>query len=250
MMTDRMPVFDFDELFGEDYIYFYEQSLTAERTQREADVIWRLVGLEAGLAVLDVGCGHGRISNALAERGARVTGLDASSYFLDMARRDANARGLDTIFVQGDMRSLEWVNTFEAVLIWFTTFGYFSDDDNARVATCAARTLRPGGRLLIEQINRYALLRGGLPSSHVVTRDDDLMIDHVHYDALADRSVTERIVVRGGKVERSKFSIRLYSPAELTRLLGEAGFRSFAVFGQDGQPFTLYGNRMIVVGTM
>jgi hypothetical protein len=76
------------------------------------------------------------------------------------------------------------------------------------------------------------------------------MIDRVEYDPLADRSITERIVVRDGIVTRSRFFVRLYSPAELTRLLGEAGFRSVQVFGQEGEPFTLYGDRVIVVGTI
>ena len=248
-MTDRIPEFDFDELFGEEYHYFYEQSLTTERTGREADAIWKLVALTLGSAVLDLGCGHGRISNALAGRGARVTGLDASPYFLDMARRDATERGLAVNFIQGDMRCLEWTNEFDVVLIWFTTFGYFNDIENAQVVQHSARALQPGGRLLIEQMNRYALVRGGLPSNYVVTRGNDLMIDRVEYDALSDRSVTERIIVRDGRVKRSKFFARLYSPAELTALLSECGFRSVQVFGQEGQPFTLYGPRTIVVGT-
>jgi cyclopropane fatty-acyl-phospholipid synthase-like methyltransferase len=75
MMTERITEFDFDETFGEEYYYFYEQSLIAERTEREADAIWKLVALKPGSTVLDLGCGHGRISNALTERGARVTGL-------------------------------------------------------------------------------------------------------------------------------------------------------------------------------
>ena len=133
-MTGRIPEFDFDELFGEEYHYFYEQSLTAERTEREADAIWKLVALTPGSTVLDLGCGHGRISNALAERGARVTGLDASAYFLDMARRDAAARSPGVNFIQGDMRCLEWTNAFDVVLIWFTTFGYFQ-----RCRECTSR---------------------------------------------------------------------------------------------------------------
>ena len=225
-MTDRTSEFDFDKLFGEDYHYFYEQSLTAERTEREADVIWKLVALTPDSTVLDLGCGHGRISNALAER------------------------GLAANFFQGDMRCLEWTNAVDVVLIWFTTFGYFNDVENAQVVQHSARALQPGGRLLIEQMNRYALVRGGLPSNYVVTRGNDLMIDRVEYDALSDRSATERIIVRDGRVKRSKFFVRLYSPAELTALLGEAGFRSVQVFGQEGQPFTLYGHRTMVVGTI
>jgi len=120
------------------------------------------------------------------------------------------------------MRCLEWTNAFDGVLIWFTTFGYFNDVQNAQVVQHSARALQPGGRLLIEQMNRYALVRGGQPSKYVVTRGNDLMIDRVEYDALSDRSV---FIVRDGRVKRSNFFVRLYSPAELTALLSEAGFR-------------------------
>jgi SAM-dependent methyltransferase len=235
VMKEQTPQFDFQGLFGEDYHYFYEESLSAERTQRETDAIWKLLELEPGQAVLNLGCGHGRIGNALAKRGARVTGVDTSVYFLELARKDAT---VDVTYVQQDMRTIPWTGVFDAAVIWFTTFGYFSDADNELVVQQAAKALKPNGQLLIEQINRAALQRRGLPASFVVSRGDDLMIDQVDYDGLTDRSQTERIVVRNGRVKRNKFSIRLYSPSEL----------SVRVFGQDGEPFTLYGNRLIVVG--
>ena len=208
---NNLPPFDAHDVFGDDYLYFYEDMLTPERTAREADAIWKLLALAPGHAVLDLGCGHGRIANALAQRGARVTGLDASQHFLSVARRDAAAAGVAVDFVEGDMRALSWQGVFDAALLWFTTFGYFGDDDNERVVREAAKALKPGGRFLIEQINRNALLRRGLPASHVVRRGDDMMVDLVDYDGLTDRSLTERIVVRGGKVKRAKYFVRLYS---------------------------------------
>jgi SAM-dependent methyltransferase len=247
MADASVPEFDAAALFGEDYIYFYEEALTAERNEREASAIWRLLSLTPGQAVLDLGCGHGRIGNALAQRGVVVTGLDASPYFLDLARKDAAARGLDVRYVRGDMRDLPWQASFDAVLIWFTTFGYFNDGDNARVIAEAARALRPGGKLLIEQINRVALLRAGQPSSFVVARGDDLMIDRIDYDGVTDRSLTERIVIRDGRVKRARFFVRLYSPAELSQLMRAAGFGACAVFGENGDPYALYGRRLIVV---
>jgi len=248
-MSD-LPPFDAHDVFGDDYLYFYEDMLTPERTAREVDAIWKLLALAPGHDVLDLGCGHGRIANALAARGARVTGLDASQHFLAVARRDAAATGVAVDYREGDMRALPWEGAFDAALIWFTTFGYFSDADNERVVRQAAKALKPGGRLLIEQINRNALLRRGLPTNHVVRRGDDMMIDIVDYDGLADRSLTERIVLRGGAMRRAKYFVRLYSPAELTALLTDAGFRTVDIHGQDGEPFTLYGNRVIAVGSL
>jgi Methyltransferase domain len=80
------------EAFGEDYLYFYDAFLTGEVSDAQADRLWRLLGLESGVEVLDVPCGHGRIANRLAARGASVTGLDANALFLARARRRGGAR--------------------------------------------------------------------------------------------------------------------------------------------------------------
>jgi hypothetical protein len=101
--------------------------------------------------------------------------------------------------------------------------------------------------LLIEQMHRNALLRQGLPTSHIVQRGDDLLIDLVDYDALAERSVTERLTVRGGTMRRAHYSVRLYGFAELARLLRMAGFRSVEGFGRDGAPLTTYDRRLLAV---
>jgi 2-polyprenyl-3-methyl-5-hydroxy-6-metoxy-1,4-benzoquinol methylase len=92
MTKEGTPKFNFEDLFGDDYYYFYELLLTAERTKREAEAVWKLLALEPGRALLDLGCGHGRMANALAELGASVTGLDASPYLLEIARKDAASR--------------------------------------------------------------------------------------------------------------------------------------------------------------
>lgn len=51
--------------------------------------IWRLLEVEQGMVVLDLGCGYGRIGSRLALRGYQVTGLDTSNRFLEMARQEA-----------------------------------------------------------------------------------------------------------------------------------------------------------------
>ena len=148
------------------------------------------------------------------------------------------------------MRALPWRRRFDAALLWYTTFGYFDEADNERVLQQAARALRPGGRLLVEQINRVALLRQGLPASFVTEHDHDLMIDRVTYDGLTERSHTERITVLDGRVRRCAFSVRLYSPAEMGRLLRSAGFEHVEVYGRDGEPFDVYARRLITVATL
>jgi SAM-dependent methyltransferase len=168
--------FDFDEVFDADYLFFYEP-LLADVTEADVDAIWRLLKLEPDMAVLDLACGHGRIANRLAERGARVTALDATALFLDRARRDAASRGVDVNYVEGDMRVLPWTDErFDRVVSWFTSFGYFDDTDNRRVLQEVHRVLRPDGRLLIENNNLVELLPRWQPAL-VTERNGHFAID-------------------------------------------------------------------------
>ena len=97
------PRFDREAAFDEDYLYFYADLLTPDRTEAEVELVWKLLALESGLELLDLACGHGRIANPLAERGVRVTGLDATPLFLELARADAAERGVEVEYVEGGL---------------------------------------------------------------------------------------------------------------------------------------------------
>jgi SAM-dependent methyltransferase len=238
--------FDFGEVFDEDYLYFYADLLPDERTEADVELIWGLLELNPGDNVLDLACGHGRIANRLAARGARVTGLDASPMFLDLARRDAADRGVDVEYVEGDMRSLPWSDRYEAVLIWFTSFGYFADDENRRVLAEALEALRRGGRLAVDINHLPALIRVFQPD-RVTERDGAFMIDRGTYDPLTGRGPTERIVIRSGRIRRFHYSVRMFTFTELREWLLQGGFESVDGYGMDGEPLSLESRRMIAV---
>lgn len=248
--TDSSGVaFDFEGVFSDDYLHFYGPDLTHDRNLRESALIWRMLSLQEGAAVLDLGCGHGRIAVELAKRGGQVTGLDASAKFLGLARKAATAAGLQISFIEGDMRRLPWQGEFDAVVVWFTTFGYFDDEDNELVLRQTARALKPGGRLLIEQIHRNAVLHQNFPQNLVVQRGDDFMVDVVDYDVLAERATTERTTIRNGHVRRTKYSVRLYGFAELAYLMRTAGFQAVEGFGRNGEPLTTHSRRLLTLAT-
>ncbi|TGQ18984.1 class I SAM-dependent methyltransferase [Mesorhizobium sp. M00.F.Ca.ET.217.01.1.1] len=238
---------DLELHFSDDYLHFSDLVHTPEGTDQEVAAIWELLALSQGSAILELGCGYGRIANRLAEKGAQVTGLDASPVLLKKAEADAAERQVDVEYVLGDMRSLPWRDRFDAAFLWYTTFGYFDEADNERVLHEAYSTLRKGGRLLIDQNNRFALLRDKSPICHVLQRNDDLRIDIINNDALTDRRNCERIVVRNGCVRRTRLSTRHYGFPEYVRMLQAAGFESVEAYGQEGGEFTSYGPRLVVV---
>ena len=236
-----------EQLFDEDYLYFYEDFLSDEQSDTETELIWRLLELEPGMEVLDLACGHGRIANRLAERGARVTGLDATPLFLERARADAEARGVDVDYVEGDMRELPWESRFDRIVNWFTAFGYFDDDEeDRRVLRAAHRALRPGGRLLIENNNTAELLGRWQPSV-VIERDGNLMIDRSRFDPVRGRATTERVIVREGTTRSVTFSVRMFVAVELGAWLRDAGFSAVDFLDRQGEPLTVESRRMVTV---
>ncbi|MCK1489116.1 methyltransferase domain-containing protein [Bradyrhizobium sp. 180] len=248
-MTDQMSnplsLSKLESYFSEDYFHFDGVIHPPETSDRQSGAIWELLSLKPGCSVLELGCGYGRITNRLAKKGARVAGLDISPVLLKKAELDAAERGVHVEYVLGDMRSLPWRDRFDAAFLWYTTFGYFDDADNERVLCEAASSLRRGGRLLIDHINRFALPPH--PTYWLVQRNDDLRFDVWSSDALTERRIGERFVVRNGSVRRMRFSFRQYGFMEYVRMLRNAGFQTVEAYGQDGGTFIADGPRLVVV---
>ena len=243
------PRFDVEDVFDEDYLYFYEP-LLEEVSDANAEAIWRLLELEPGSEVLDLACGHGRIASRIAQRGARVTGLDATALFLDRARAQAAAAAVSIEYVQGDMRSLPWPDqSFDRVISWFTSFGYFDDAENRLVLREARRVLRPGGRLLIENNNLAELLPRWLPAV-VIERDGNFSIDRATFDPITGRSMTERVITRDGRTRRFGFSVRMFIAAELRDWALQAGFDAVESCDHAGARLTAESRRMVTIARL
>ncbi|TDD05394.1 class I SAM-dependent methyltransferase [Nonomuraea deserti] len=239
------PRFDAEGLFDDDYLYFFAEHLDA-RSDAEAEVVWQLLDLQPGMEVLDLACGHGRISNRLARRGCRVTGLDSSRLFLDRARQDADTLGVTVDYVHGDMRRLPWPDRFDRVVSWFTAFGYFSDPENQRVLVQAAAALKPGGKIALDLNNHTAVVRT-YQTSTLVERNGDLLIDRHHLDVLTSTNVVNRTIIRDGRARSVPYFVRMFAFTELRDWMLAAGFTAVHALGADGTALTIDSRRMIVV---
>ena len=237
--------FDYDDVFDDDYLYFYEPMLNDERSDADAECIWRLGPVHVGGAVLDLACGHGRLANRLASRGAVVTGYDITPRFLEVARGDAARQKLEVDYVEGDIRDLDYLETFDVVVSWFTSFGYFGDDADRQVLRAVRRSLRPGGSFLVELLHGPGLWKRFLPAI-VNRRGDDMMIDENRYDAMTGRVESRRTIVRGDRARTFRFSIRLFSYPEIREWLETAGFSHVEGVGGDGSSLSHESHRMIV----
>jgi SAM-dependent methyltransferase len=99
--------------------------------------------LPADAAVVDVGCGEGRVGRVLAEHGHRIWGIDSSPLLADAAR---GAGGFQDV-VLGDAAALPWPdNDFDLALAFMTLMDM---PDAVTAVREIARVLRPGGWLCI-----------------------------------------------------------------------------------------------------
>jgi SAM-dependent methyltransferase len=246
------PDFDFEATFNDNYFYFYTSHLTDERNLSDAEVVRSRLGLQPGERVLDAPCGHGRIANLLAADGCALVGVDATKLFLKRAGADASALGVDVVYRHGDLRALPVGDgEFDAAFSWFTSFGYFDDADNQAVLREYARVLKPGGRLLIEMLNRDNIIRRHTPApfAHVAEVGDDQLIDRSTFDPITGRMETDRTIVRDGRVSRSHHFVRLLAVTEWITWLADAGFVEPQFVGHDGDPLTLTTERLVVLAT-
>ena len=106
-----------------------------------------------GRRVLDVGCGGGILTEALAGRGARVQGLDASEAVIRVARQHAQDNGLEIEYIPGRLEDFAADNPDCYDAVTCMELLEHVPDPEALLQTCA-RLLRPGGDLVLATINR------------------------------------------------------------------------------------------------
>lgn len=243
-----MIEFDFEAVFDvDDYMYFYSDLLTDDLSDQQTAALVELLGLTEPMQILDLACGFGRHANRLAALGHRLTGIDASPGFLELARKDAAVRGVSVDYRLADMRWIDFEQAFDRVLLLFTAFGYFDDHQNLQVLMNIARALKSGGLLVFDIHNRDVFLKGMLPSI-VTEKNGNLMIDRSSFDPLTGRLHNRRLVIRDGVRRDKPFFVRMYNATEIRDLLERAGLEVASIRGGwDGSPLTTESRRMVII---
>lgn len=116
------------------------------------DYIERRVGLR-GSDVLDVGCGGGLLSEAMARRGANVLGIDMAGAALDVARLHALETGVEVQYRQVTVESVAAERPGRFDLVTCLEMLEHVPDPASVVAACAA-LVRPGGHVVFSTLNR------------------------------------------------------------------------------------------------
>lgn len=218
------------------------EKLYAYRNKNEAnklaDLIEREIPVSDFPTILDLGCGRGRHSITLAERGYEVVGIDLSKEVIEKAREIARDRGLKNLhFEVGDMRR-PLDKTFNAVVNLFTSFGYFlRDTENAKVIQSVKTMLDESGVFILDYLNAYKV-RSDLVAEE--TEDfQDLMV-HIKRE-IRGNMVYKDIRFTGENIDdpiEYQERVKLYELDWFEDLFEENRFELKEVYGSyDGAPF-------------
>ena len=236
--------------FDDDYLKIYRPMFTEESTRREVDFIQSALDLPAGSALLDLACGLGRHAIGMASRSYRVTGVDFNSRYLEMAAEEARKAHASVDWLTVDMRALPFRNQFEGVYSYFTSFGYFSDAENDGVIGNVARALKPGGRFLLDMMNRDWLLTHPQQRTWNQREDGALLMEEIALDLKASRVVAKQTLIQPqGEARVTKsYNLRAYTCAELAALMARHGLKTLNVWGgPDRSEYSTESRRLILL---
>ncbi len=220
-------------------------------TDLEINRFIRILKPNSDSHILDLCCGHGRHTIALAKRGYKnVTGLDRSHYLIKKARKQASEENLTLRFREGDARKLPFKpRTFDFVVIPGNSFGYFeSAQEDHSVLSEIARVLKPGGQVLLDLTDGDYQRENYQPRSwewidknYFVCRERCLSDDK-------SRLISREVITHTtkGVVSDQFYAERLYSQKQIETLLSDLGYRAIKI----EEPFSTNSVRNQDLGMM
>ena len=240
--------FDDDSFWRELYPFMFPKKQIADADGQITKVL--ALTKPTDKSVLDLCCGPGRCSIALAKNGFSVTGVDRTKYLLSKARAKATAARVKVEWICEDMRDFVRPGAFALVLSMFTSFGYFDDKrEDVLVLENIFKSLKPGGAFLIDVMGKEHLAKIYNPTISTALPDGSILLDrHEIFDDWT-RVRSEWLVIRNRRVKQFKFHLTIYSGLELRERMERVGFVSITLYGNlDGDEYGPNAERLVAVG--
>lgn len=228
-----------------DYHILYNKRSDEEAT----DFIKKLVAFlqpNSNAKMLDVACGKGRHSIALNELGYSIVGIDLSKKSIEKAKEFENE---NLHFYEHDMRLPFYVNYFDFVFNFFTSFGYFKTqrEHNNSIRTLT-QSLKKGGVLIIDYLNFHFLEEQNVSCKTKVINDKTFLITKWQTDQHIYKQI--QLVTKFGLTRHlSTERVAKFSLADFNEMLSLQNMQIQKVFGNyDLEDYHLKKSpRMIIV---
>ena len=237
-----------NEAFWTDlYDYLFRQE-KFDQSEEELKDLLDLIEFK-GLYILDLCCGPGRHSTALAKMGFNVTGVDKSSFLLNKAKQFSKDAGVNVNFIEEDMRSFSQPDSFDLVINMFTSFGFFENkNDDIKVLENIFDNLKTGGRLVIESMSKEILAKVFQDTTSTLLDDGTLFVQK--HKVLNEWEIVSNdwYLLKDNKYKKYSFTHRLYSAVELKQIVESVGFKNIRFYGNlKGAEYNNRAQRLVLI---
>lgn len=236
----------FFDFFDDNYLKIYLEKQDSLLTKKQVELIINELSLNAFDKTLDLGCGIGRHLIEIGKRGFFGVGIDFNERYIDLANRlKGNLKNIE--FRKMDMREIDFENEFDGAISMWTSFGYFSDEENLFLLKKINRALKKGKRFLLDIENIYYMLKN-LPKERWEKKENYFLLERNELNLKTSRLTTERFVIKENEVKSYKRVYRIYTLKEIELYLKEAGFLILKIFGgYEKEKLDSQSKRLIII---
>jgi ubiquinone/menaquinone biosynthesis C-methylase UbiE len=236
--------------FYEEISKYYDYIFPAG--QQQLDIVQDVFDKNAG--VLDVACGTGTYTLAMAQIGYNVTGIDISRDMIDIARANATSKGLNAAFHVMDMTDLSVFQpaSFDGVMCMGNSLVHLSNEAMVSIALKEFhRVLKAPGKLLLQIMNYDRIIKYNIKELPTI-RNDDIGLAFTRRYSLEPEGYIEFITELTVDSQRFENSVKLLplQSQKLVSILSDAGFADISLYGDfDKRPFDSDNSMLLVIET-
>lgn len=212
--------------------------------------LFKEYGIEDGL-LLDLGCGTGKLTRFLAEKGYDMIGVDYSYEMLDIAREQSDE---SILYLLQDMREFELYGTVRGIYSACDSLNYILEEDELReVFALVNNYLDPGGLFVFDLNTPYKYTELLAENTFAETRDEGSFIWENYYDEeekINEYDLTLYIKEEDGRFQRFEETHiqKCYELTTVQRLLEEAGMEFVAAYdAYTKEPVSEESEKVLVI---
>jgi SAM-dependent methyltransferase len=206
--------------------------------------------------VLEAACGTGRIYLELLEGGVNAYGFDLSNDMLRVLKDKAKGRGLEPKVKLADMRTFNYPNKFDLIMIPYNSFLHLETrEDQKKCLMNVRKHLKKGGRLILgifdPRIDYLAKVDRKTETSVLDKKSGKRikMENFSHYDYFNQHIYSFHRLInppKGLPREKIEFTCTYIFPREFMNMLELCGFRKWKIYGGfDYEPYIKHGQNLV-----
>lgn len=199
----------------------YKDHVFVKNTEAEIEFLIEEFDLPENSAILDMGCGTGRHSIGLANKGFLITGVDWSEGMLQQAHKNADENGVDINWIYEDATKYSSPNTYDAAIcLCEGAFGLLLKDEDPvahdhAILSNIYNSLKPGSKLILGCLNGLRKIRDA--------KQEDITAGRFDPFTLVETFTISYKLPDGGK-QRVTLQEHGFLPGELSKLVESVGF--------------------------